>query len=74
MRLYFDLKDSLYTLQDVDGVEVVDPDRARQVAFAVIRQLREEDSSVAQDWSGWTVRAMDPAGSVVFSIDLDTVT
>ena len=74
MRLYFDFKDSLNTLQDVHGVKVVDPERARQVAFAVIRQLREQDPSVAQDWSGWTVRAMDPAGSVVFSIDLDALT
>jgi hypothetical protein len=73
MRLYFDLRDSEHTLPDVYGVEVSDLDEARRVALEMIRKLRDENPSVTQDWSGWTISAVDPAGAVVFTLDLDRV-
>jgi hypothetical protein len=73
MRLYFDLKDHEYTLPDVHGVEVSDVAEARQVAMSMIRTLRHEDPSHAQDWSGWKISAVDPAGFVVFMLDLDRI-
>ena len=54
------------------GVEVSDVDEARQVALEMIRKLRQENPPVAQDWSGWTISAVDPAGSIVFTLDLDS--
>jgi len=73
MQLYFDLKNDPYTLPDVHGVEVSDMAEAWRVALEMIRKLRQEDPSVAQDWSGWTISAVDPAGSVLFTLDLDRV-
>jgi len=61
-RLYFDLRDHQYTLPDLDGVEVSDVDEAQRVALSMIRKLHREDPSAAQDWSGWKVSAVDPAG------------
>jgi len=73
MRLYFDLRDRQFTLPDVDGVEVSDVDEAECVALSMIRKLRQEDPSLAQDWSGWKVSAVDPTGAVVFMLDLDAI-
>jgi hypothetical protein len=73
MRLYFDLRDTGMLIPDVCGIEVFDLDEARRAALEIIRTLRQENPSVAQDWSGWTMNAVDPAGAVVFAIDLDRV-
>ena len=73
MRLYFDLRDAEHMMPDVFGVEVSDVDEARQVALEMIRKLRREDPAHAQGWSGWTISAVDPAGAVVFTLDLDRV-
>ena len=73
MRLHFDLRDKQYTLPDVHGVEVSGLDQARRVTLEMLQKLRREDPSVAQDWSGWTLSVVDPAGVVLFSIDLDRV-
>jgi len=73
MHLYFDLRDPEYTLPDVYGVEVSDIDEAWRVALEMTRKLRQENPSTAQDWSGWTISAVDAAGAVVFTINLDSV-
>ncbi len=74
MHLYFDLKDSEHTLPDVHGVEVSDIHEAWRVALEMTRKLRQEDPSAAEDWSGWTISAVDPFGTVVFMLDLDSIT
>jgi hypothetical protein len=71
MRLYFDLRDKEKTLPDLDGVEVADIIQARRVALEMVRKIHQEDASVAQDWSGWTLDIVDAAGVVLFSIDLE---
>ena len=73
MRLYFDLRDHQYTLPDVYGVEVTDVAEAWRVALAMIGKLNQENPSGAQDWSGWMISAVDPAGAVVFTLYLDRV-
>jgi hypothetical protein len=73
MRLYFDLQGPQHTLPDLHGAEVLDLEQARRVALEMIQQLREEDPSVAQDWSGWTLNVVDVAGVILFSIDLDNL-
>jgi len=73
MRLYFDLRDEQYTLPDVSGVEVSDMAEAWRVASEMVRKLRQEDPSAAQDWLGWTLSAVDPAGAVVFTVNLAAV-
>ncbi len=73
MRLYFHLRTHQYTLPDVYGVEVSDVDEAWRVALEMIRTLRQEDPSAAQNWSGWKVSVVDAAGTVAFAIDLDSV-
>jgi hypothetical protein len=73
MRPYFDLKDEQYTLPDVYGVEVTDVAEAWRVALAMIGKLNQENPSGAQDWSGWTLSVVDPAGVAVFAVNLDSV-
>jgi hypothetical protein len=63
------LKSGHEVLLDVEGVEVSDPHEARVQAALVIEEFRPTD---AQYWSGWTLTAIDAAGRVVFSVDLDS--
>jgi Domain of unknown function (DUF6894) len=68
VRIYFHLKDAHEVLLDVEGVEVSDPQEARNQAALVIEELRPKD---VQYWSGWTLTAIDPTGRVLFAVDLD---
>ena len=72
MRLHFHLVDHQDSIPDVEGVEVDDVDHAKAAALATLEELRQEDASAAQDWSGWSLTATDPVGRVVFSINLDS--
>ena len=73
MRVYLDLQGPQHTLPDVHGVEVPDLHQARRVAFELIQQLREEDPSLAQDWSGWRLNVVDAAGVILFAVNLGAV-
>ncbi|HEX2137623.1 MAG TPA: hypothetical protein VHG30_17295 [Microvirga sp.] len=70
MRLYFHLQDATRTVFDRKGVEVADLEEARAQAIQAIEELRQEDASVARDWSGWTLTVADESGAVLFSLDL----
>jgi hypothetical protein len=69
IRIYFHLKDAHEVLVDVEGVEVSDPQEARVQAALALEELRPTD---VQYWSGWTLTAVDAAGRVLFSVDLDS--
>jgi hypothetical protein len=71
-RLYFDLVNSHESLPDRDGIEVVDVRHVKATVVEMLGELRQEDASSAQDWSGWTLNVSDDAGRVVFSLDLDS--
>jgi hypothetical protein len=68
--LYFDLVSTQESLLDREGVEISDVRHAQAAALETLQELRQEDASAAQDWSGWTLNATDSVGRVVFSIDL----
>ena len=72
LRLYFHLVDHYDSIPDLEGVVVEDVHQAEAAALAMLRELRQEDASTAQDWSGWTLNATDPVGQVVFSMNLDS--
>jgi hypothetical protein len=69
IRIYFHLKDAHEVLVDVEGVEVSDPQEARVQAALALEELRPTD---VRYWSGWTLTAVDAAGRVLFSVDLDS--
>ena len=69
-RLYFDLVNTHESLPDREGVEVDDIRQAKAVVRAMVDELRHEDASAAQAWSGWTLNVSDDAGHVLFAIDL----
>ncbi len=71
MRLFFHLVDSQDTIHDLEGVEVTDLEQARSEAIRALADMRQEDPSAPQDWSGWTLRLTDGSGRVVLSFGLD---
>ena len=73
MRLYFHLAAAHDSILDEIGIEVEDLDHARSEAMRAIAELKVEDSSAAQDFSGWRLEVTDAAGAVVFSIWLTEV-
>jgi hypothetical protein len=72
-RLHFNLISKSGFLPDREGVQVVDVRHAQEAALSMLEELRQEDASAAQEWSGWTLNVTDTAGRVVFSIDLTPV-
>jgi hypothetical protein len=70
MRLYFHLVDEHDSILDPVGVEVDDVSHAKATVLGVLEKLRQENSSAAEDWSGWTLHVTNPVGQGVFSIDL----
>jgi hypothetical protein len=71
-RLYFDLVNTHESLPDREGIEIVDVSLAKAAIVEMVDELRQEDASTAQEWSGWTLNVSDDAGRVLFSIDLDS--
>ena len=71
MRLYFQLVASGDAIQDLEGFEATDPGQAQAEALRLLAEMRQEDPSATQDWSGWTLRVTEGSGRVVLSLDLD---
>jgi hypothetical protein len=69
-RLYFNLIRTDDAIPDREGVEVDDVRHAKATAVAMVDELRQEDTSAAQEWSGWMLNVSDDAGRVLFAIDL----
>jgi hypothetical protein len=70
-RLYFHLVNTHDSMPDPEGVEFDDVRQVKATVVAMVDELRQEDASTAQEWSGWTLNITDAAGCVLFSIDLD---
>ena len=49
-----------------------DLSEAQAAALEMLQDLRQNDPSATEDFSGWTLRVTDAAGAVVFSLDLDS--
>ena len=69
-RLYFHLLNPHDSIQDREGVEIIDIPQAKAAVAAMMDELRQESAATAQDWSGWILNVSDDAGCVRFSIDL----
>jgi hypothetical protein len=65
MRLYFQLVASGDAIQDLEGFEATDPGQAQAEALRLLAEMRQEDPSATQDWSGWTLRVTEGSGRVV---------
>jgi hypothetical protein len=72
MRLFFHLVDSGDAIQDLEGVEVTNLEQARTEALRALAEMRQEEPSAPQDWSGWTLKVTDGSEQVVLSFDLDS--
>ncbi len=70
MRLYFHLADAHDVIPDPDGTEVADLHQARIEAVRAIAELKAEDPSIVQEWTGWRLDVTNAAGAVVLSISL----
>jgi hypothetical protein len=70
IRLFFHLKDKHQAIPDYEGVMVVDLQDARAQVLQAVEDFRHQG---AQEWSGWTLVAVDETGTVVFTVSLDTM-
>jgi hypothetical protein len=74
MRCYFNLVHADRRIPDLEGIEVDDVEEARIEARKAVDEFRLEDEFIIQDWEGWRLEVTDPAGTVLFTIDLDGTT
>ena len=56
-------------LPDHEGVDILGLEEARRQALLAIKEVKQP----GDDWSGWTLVAVDDAGSVLFTLDLDSL-
>jgi hypothetical protein len=70
---YFDLTNGTELITDADGIEVPTVNLAFAHALAAIEELRRENASSSQHWSGWRLEIRDQFGRRLHSIALDSV-
>jgi hypothetical protein len=73
MRCYFNFSDGYQVLRDEEGIDVSSLDRARIVAFQVIREVSRDTAAAEFDWSNWTLSLTDADGQVLQSVSLGDV-
>ncbi len=69
MKYFLHLKNHTEQILDDVGIVAGSPEQAYTQATKALRELLAEGEQ-ASGWSGWKLEATDPAGVVVFSIDL----
>jgi hypothetical protein len=70
MRCFFHLVNGQETILDDTGVEVADLETAKVQARKAITELRQDDDSALEDWSGWRLDIVCPEGNLLHSLDL----
>jgi hypothetical protein len=70
MKCYLDLENESEIIRDQAGIEVASIDEARAEILGVLADELEADPNTAADWSGWTLRVVDSARQLIFSIVL----
>ena len=71
-RYFFHISRGKHTFTDSAGVELVGIAAARTHATTKIRDMRATlPSGHLQDWSGWTMTAVDAKGKIVFEVGFD---
>jgi|tagenome__1003787_1003787.scaffolds.fasta_scaffold18938797_2 hypothetical protein len=73
MRVFFNLANSAGSIPDSDGLEVIDLDDAYAQAKQAIAEILQENEPMKADMVGWRLDAVDSTGTVLFSIDFDSV-
>ncbi|KFG70925.1 hypothetical protein JH26_01215 [Microvirga sp. BSC39] len=73
MRCYFHLVSSHETIPDDAGIEVLDPGAMQYFALQAIQEIRQETHQFDEEWQGWRLDVVCPAGSVLLSIPLDAI-
>jgi hypothetical protein len=72
VRYYFNLTDGEEEIRDEEGIELSDVDAAVHSAIQAIKEIRQEDTSAADEWRGWRLEIVDDSGQLIESISLDT--
>jgi len=70
MRCYFNLVSDHDVILDDTGIEVPDLQTAKTEAAKAIRELRQELSGARDDWVGWRLEIVCPAGGVLETVVL----
>jgi hypothetical protein len=73
MRIYFNLVDGSNSILDPTGVEVESIEEAHREAEKAVKDLFNEDPSSVSEARRWRLNAVDDAGTLLFSLDLDSV-
>ena len=72
MRCYFHLVNSHEIIPDDEGIDVPDLEAMQCLALQTIHEIRNAGNHADEDWRGWRLDVVCPAGSVLLSISLDT--
>ena len=70
-RYYFHLTNGEETILDREGLVLSDLDIAVVYAEQAISELRREDPSSSDEWSGWKLNIIEGSGQVMRSISLE---
>ena len=73
MRCHFQLIKGDEVIRDVDGIEIAEPEAENlmiEIARAM-REIKDEDSSAADSWSGWQLKVVTEDGRLIVDIALD---
>jgi hypothetical protein len=73
MLCYFHLVHTDERILDETGIEVADLEAARYHAIKAILETRNETLSAHADWTGWHLKVVDEAGSVLLLLPLDAL-
>jgi hypothetical protein len=74
-RYFFHISRGKHTFTDSAGVELIGIAAARAHATTQIRDMRASvPAGRLQDWSGWTMTAVDTKGKTVLEIGFDLST
>ncbi|MBQ0821885.1 hypothetical protein KBI52_16960 [Microvirga sp. HBU67558] len=74
MHCYFHLVNQHEIIPDEVGVEVLDLERAQELALLAIQDIRKAALDLDASWhQGWRLDIVTPSGQVLASIPLDPV-
>jgi hypothetical protein len=71
MRCYFHLVNGQELLADPCGIKVTDLVMAHSEALRAIEELLQDDPTLEQDLSGWSLVVADSAGKSLLSLSLE---
>jgi hypothetical protein len=73
MRCYFHLLNGQEIIADDTGVEILDLEKAHELALQAIADIRAEAVQYSESWQGCRLDVVDPSGHILMSIPLDPI-